>query len=1623
MTPPALPKITESRQELLRYLAEQQAKTQLAPLPEDALRPLSFVQERIWVSEKLAGGVAGGSYTGTITLEGDLNSGALECALAEIYHRHEILRTTFGGGDEPTQAIHPSVDFRLAIRDLSDLDGTVQQDAVRKLVNEETHRRFDLSRWPLLRFELIRLSATNNVLTFSFHHMVSDGWSTGLLFAELSSLYSSFATGIDSQLPDLPVQYSDYAAWERQSAGSLETQEHLAYWKRRLSGQIPPLELPTDRPRSSIRTFAAGTLGFNIPGPRLEQVKDLARAEGATPFITLLAAFVALLHRCTGQDDLAVGSPVANRRQREVESLIGCFMQPLVLRMDMTGDPTFRELVGRAREVCLGAYAHQDVPFELVMRAIRPKWQALYLPVFQVMFNVQRSGEGRLQLPGLVAKPADLQVPSAALDLSIDLWLGDDGVVGGVEYSSELFDEATVGWLMRCYTSLLGNALDNPDRRISALLVSGREERADLAADSGGSEMARKRRELMRLLAEQSPTSNLSEQVVQTVSAQPQPCSFGQERLWFMDRLAPDSAVYNQIQSLELTGPLDVGALESALAEIVRRHGSLRTAILTDGGRPVQQVMPSVEVKVPLIDLSKLPGAERKAEAQRVLEEQASLPFDLTRPPLCRVCVIRLGFDQHLLYLTAHHLVTDGWSMRVFRSELTHIYGALAEGRQVDIAPPTLQYVDFARRQRSWYREAIIQGQLAYWKRQLGGDLPLLDLPTDRPHPPGMLMGRKQVLPFRLDDATRAGIDELQKATGATPFMVLLAAFYTLLHRYTGQEDLLVDTPISGRSRRELEGVIGFFVNSLVLRANLKGTPTFRDFLGKVRQMCLDAYANQDLPFDRVVAQLAMPPERRGQSMTPVSFMLHETVAKHEELGGGVVVNPGSYLLNDEFDLTMVIWQAPDGLSGGDLQYDATLFDPGSAERLARSYQTLLRSLVADPECRVSDLGIQPAEELHQLLMEFNDTKTLVRSGLTLHGLFEEQAARVPAEVAIIVPPVPGTNQSEQQLTYGELNAAANRLACYLADQGVGPESRVAICMGRSTDLVVAVLGVLKAGATFIPIDPSQGVQRLKFMLEDSRATVALANRTLLVEWALTAQVIELDEIGDQLANYRSENCSFPVHPDQLAYVIYTSGSTGRPKGVMVTHRSLVNAYFGWESAYGLKDLTCHLQMANFSFDVFAGDLTRALCSGARMVLCPRESLLVAPELADLVDRYRVDCAEFVPAAVRPLADHLSASNRRLDSFKLAIVGSDVWYGREYDQLAGLLGKDVRLVNSYGVAEATIDSTRFESTDHHLEGDSLVPIGKPFANCRTYVLDAHLNPVPLGAAGELYIAGDGLARGYSDREQLTAERFIPDPFSTVPGARLYRTGDRARYLPDGNIAFLGRVDSQIKIRGFRIEPGEIECVLEEHERVLQAVVVVYESRPRNRQLAAYVVLDPGFRRTHSSEDNDEDLQKELRIALRTQLPDYMVPSAIVVLDEIPLTPNAKVNTRALPPPVESAEWGGTFTGPATDVQRRVASIWSEILGEEKVGLNENFFDLGGHSLLLFELQGKLREAFGEEIPIVDLFRLTTVEDLARRFTAPTPESPTLDEARDRARKLRASLQQQGKAARARRDRP
>ena len=2155
--------------------------------------PLSFSQERLWFLERLLPGTATYSLPSFVRLRGPLAPAPLALAFAEIVRRHEALRTRFlERSGVPVQVVDPPGRHPLPLVDLSALPEPELGLESGRLVREEAARPFDLTSGPVLRTTLLRLGIEEHGLLVDVHHIATDGWSQNLLLRELAVLYEAFSSGVPSPLPELPVQYADYAVWQRGRLAGEELERQLAYWRERLGGNPPSLDLPLDRPRPAVQTFRGATVFGVLPRDLSESLARLAQAQGASLFMVLLAGFKLLLHRQSGQDDVLVGTPIAGRLRPEVEDLIGFFLNTLVLRTDLGERPTFRELLSRVRETALSAYAHQDVPFEKLLEELQPERDLSRTPLFQVFFNMLNIPSAELRLPGgLALEPLGGEAGDSKFDLTVYVAEREEGIALHLVYNADLFEAARVEELVRQYRSLLAQAVEQPDApvdRISLLtpeavpllpdpraplgeawhgavhelfaaraarhperpalsdpegawtygdlahavdglaarlreaggekgdrvavwahrsapvvwavmgilraggafvmldpaypaarivemlrlagpraflgiaaageppdevdawlretgiwrltlpgggpegaralslpetapeveigpddlayvaftsgstgvpkgilgrhgplshfipwqaerfgldgedrysllsglahdplqrdmftplatgaslaapapddlLVPGRlaawaaregitvshltpalgrvmtegesalilslrwvllvgdvltrldvdrlrriapsvtcvnlygstetqravafhmvekdgaaqvlplgrgmpdvqllvvrpgEEPAlagigevgeicvrspHLAAGYLGDEAGTRERfrtnpftddpgdriyrtgdlgryrpdgqvtfagradhqvkirgfrielgeieaalgrlpgvkeavvlalsegedrrlvafvagetavDLRQALAAKLPaymvpsafvrlermpvTPNgkvdrralavLKDQaegpgsafvpprtpaeqqmagiwaevlglaedrvgahdnffelgghsllatrlasrvqaafgadlplralfetpsvaaltaVVLAAAGQGEgrvapisrraatevPLSFSQERLWFLERLTPGTGMYNLPGAARLRGPLDPAALEHAFGEIVRRHETLRTRFEVRAGLPVQVVAPPAPWSLPVVDLSGLP--ESLAESERLAAEEAARPFDLQGGRLLRTTLLRLGPGEHALLVTVHHIASDGWSQRLLFRELAAGYA----GAPLPELP--VQSAEYAVWQRERLAGETLEHQLAFWRERLGDRPPPLDLPLDRPRPAIQTFrgaAAAAALPRDLSERLQA----LSVAESASLFMVLLAGFELLLHRQSGQDDVVVGTPVAGRLRPEVEDLIGFFLNTLVLRTGLSGRPTFRELVRRVRETALSAYAHQDIPFERLLQEIQ--PER-DLSRTPffqVFFNMLNLPPAEARLPSGLALEPlGTGAGDAKFDLTVYAAQGEEGI-GFNLVYNADLFDEARMEELLRQYRALLAQAVERPDEPMDGISLVTPEAVALLPDPRAPLGDAWRGAV--HTLFAEQARRHPERPAVTDP--------EGTTTYGELAYAVRRLAARLRESGVEKGDRVAIWAHRSSPVAWAVLAALEAGGAFVMLDPAYPAPRIVEMLELAapRAFLAVAAagdpppevEAWLAEAGLACRVT-LPGGGPRGARELVASLPPPVPPvevgpDDLAYVAFTSGSTGTPKGILGRHGPLSH-FLPWQAErLALRAGDRYSLLSGLAHDPLQRDLFTPLCLGGSLAVPSFEEIATPGRLAAWMAREGITVAHLTPALGQLLTEPpgRGAEPATIPSLCWVLLVGDVLTRLDVDRIRRI-APNVTCVNLYGSTE-----TQRAVAFHVVEpsGDrarQVLPLGRGMEDVQLLVVRPGEEPAlaGVGEVGEIWVRSPHLAAGYLGDPELTGDRFRTNPWTGASGDRVYRTGDLGRYLPDGEVAFAGRADQQVKIRGFRIEPGEIEAALGRLPGVREAVVIARQDGPEaaDRRLVAYVVPDPA----------SPPAVEALREALRGRLPAYMVPGAFVLLEKLPLTPNRKVDRRALPAP-EAPGAGAGFVEPGSDLERTIAEVWREVLGVERVGVQHNFFDLGGHSLLLVRLHVRLQEALGRDLALVDLFNYPNIRALAEHLGRQDGGPTGLDEARSRGQRQMEAARRQRELARARR---
>ena len=2173
LTPTLRQEIGDRKPELLQFLQQAKQSKSTAHLPiqpvaRDGHLPLSFAQQRLWFLHYLSPDSCSYNTLEILQIQGPLNLTVLEQSLGELINRHEIFRTTFPTvSGEPIQAIAPPDSFRLKVDNYQDLSPNQQSAKIQQTAELEAEQAFDLTMGPLIQFKLLQLSPQKSVLLLKMHHIIYDGWSFGILIRELSALYEAFLKNLANPLAALSIQYADFAVWQRQYLSGEVLERQLNYWQEQLATVPHILTLPTDRSRPAVQSFRGGVEHFQLDQNITQGLKQLSQERGATLFMTLLAAFGVLLSRYSRQSDLLVGSPIANRNQAAIEPLIGFFANTLALRINLSENPNFLELLEQVKQTTLAGYAHQDLPFEMLVEKLQPDRDLSRNPLVQVMFALQNMPQDVWNLSGLTIENLSLSVEETVrFDLEVHYWENSEGLEGIWLYSSNLFDATTIQRMGQIFQTLIKEIITNPqtqvkqlplltiaethqllswnatqtdyleryltsnncqlsiyhlvekqvaltpdavavifadqqltygelneranqlahylsslgveadclvglcverslamiigilgilkaggaylpldpeypterlsfmvkDAQISVLLsqeklveklpeyqatrvyldrdwptiaefsrenlnlevqphnlgyviytsgstgqpkgvmmgqlalgnlilwqlqnttiankaktlqfapisfdvsfqeifstlsaggilvlipeelrrdtsalldflekqaierlflpfvalqqlaevsvsrqfwvgslrevitageqlqitpaiadwfrslenctlhnhygpseshvvtsftlinpvenwpilppigraiantqiylldsylqpvpigvpgelyiggialAEGYLNRPELTAekfipnpfapldpprtplDKGGDKFGEnldKEKEISSKLyrtgdlarflndgnieylgridnqvkvrgfrielgeieavlsqcsdvqtavvivredtpgdqrlvayvvltsdsqittselrqflanqlpaylvpntfvvldslpltpsgkcdrrslpapetqelsdhyiAPQSPTEEIlaqiwaqvlkiervgrednffelgghsllatqvmsrlretfqvelplrslftaptiaalaleieqSQQVISAPSILTRtdninlPLSFAQQRLWFLDQLKPNSAFYNLGGALRLEGALNITVLEQSLKEIINRHEALRTNFITIDGQATQIIHPTTNWQLSIIDCQHLTNTESLeiAEAER--------PFNLVQDCLFRATLfVRSPLEYHLL-VTMHHIVSDGWSIGVFFQELTRLYTAYTQGLPSPLTPIKIQYADFAIWQRNWLQGEVLSNQLDYWRKQLANAPTFLPLPTDRPRPAiQTFIGSHQQ--FKLSQPLSQKLNQLSHEHGVTLFMTLLAAFATLLYRYTGQTDILIGSPIANRNRREIEGLIGFFVNTLVLRLSLDSEPSFQDLLTRVREVSLAAYTHQDLPFEMLVETLQ---PQRDLSHTPlfqVMFVLQNTPIADLELTGLKVSPLSTENTTAKFDLTLSMENLEEGLVGV-WEYNTDLFDDLTIDRINGHFVSLLECIIANQKEPISQLPLLKEEEKLQLLIKNQGIQVDYPQEQCIHQLFEAQVERIPDAVAVVF--------ETQQLTYRQLNNRANQLAHYLQSLGVGAEVLVGISVERSLEMIIGLLAILKAGCAYLPLDPDYPTERLQFMLEDSQVPFLITQRSLLEKLPHSqATLICLDDVQDDVSQYSQDNLQNGLTVSNLANVIYTSGSTGKPKGVMVEHRGLVNLAIAQIQTFAVHNNSRVLQFASFSFDACISEILMTFGSGATLYLASKDSLLPGQPLIESLQKNGITHVTLPPSALAVLP------KEPLPALQTLIVAGEACSLDLVKQWS--VGRN--FFNAYGPTEASVCASIGQCNKDDLK----VTIGKAISNVQIYILDSHLQPVPVGVPGELYIGGIGVARGYLHRPELTAEKFIPNPFDplptspTSPTGLLYKTGDLARYLPDGNIEYLGRIDNQVKVRGFRIELGEIEAVLSQCSDVQTAVVIVREDTPGDQRLVAYVVLTSDSQITTS----------ELRQFLANQLPAYLVPNTFVILDDLPLTPNGKCDRRSLPAPDDQTRKNIQKIAPRNLVELQLTQIWSEVLGINDLGVEENFFELGGHSLLAVRLISCIEQKLGKNLPLTSLFQNGTIASLAQLIAQETTQ--------------------------------
>jgi amino acid adenylation domain-containing protein len=1595
----------------------------------ETIRPLSLSQASLWISHQQAPETAANHLAMPVQICSDLDLPALRHALQALADRHPTLRTTYDTVDgEPVQRVAGTYLPPLEIHDVP----KVSDDELRLIVEEDYSRPFDLVHGPVFRASLFTRRADLHLLSLTFHHIAADAWSMLFLIEELFALYAEAIGRSVANLPRPEIAYTDYVRWQQEWLGGPESDRLWRYWQEKLAPPRTQLDLPTDRPRPAASTMRGASMHLETDVGLTKKVKDLARQEGTTPFVVLLAAFKVLLHQLSGSEDVVVGTPLFARSKPEFLRVAGNFVNSLPLRSKIDVGMSFIDLVVQLRQTVLEAIDAQEFPLALLVQRLQVKREAGRSPLFDTLFRFLRfeqfnevntlltgsAADDAIELAGLQLRSYPIQQQEGQFDLSLHLVERAEGLAGAFMYRTDIFDEATIRRFADHYLALLDavtgdptvalqnlpklsaeasepvddvrHLLDQLAKRDIRLSLDGNRLRINgprgALDDELKATIAVRRDDIIARL--RMPGSTLQDHdagAIHRISRTgPLPVSSAQQRLWFLNQMDPGNDQYTIGGGIRFRGTLDIDVLRQAIHGLTIRHEAFRTTIGERGGQPWLTISETSIVPVNVVDISQHPAEERLVAARRAGEKLLRTPFDMANGPLAAFLILRLGDDDHMLFLTMHHIVSDGWSLAIACHELCALYEAGLAGRPGDLAPLSVDSVDYAAWEAGQIQSGRLDEHLAYWKRELQGAPAALALPTNRKRPP-VSSRRGGRLRRYLDGGLIASLEQCARDHGATLFMTLLAAWQVLMYRHSGQEDVVIGTPMANRDIPALEGVVGCLVNNVVMRGRLGGNPSFNEFLKQVKQTTLAAFDHRVLPFDRLVQ--ALNPERSAGHapifqvlFTLMSFPIRSIApagltADFVDLDSGI----------SRFDLTIELSPVTTGSHSGEFSalydYDSDLFDASTVSRMHEHFDHLLRALAANPSCPIDDLPLLGQTDESRVLAEWNATSAPHDRTRCVHQLLEASARSTPDAIAVIA--------GSAVVSYRMLEANANRLAHLLVRQGVARGALVAVCLERTVDIPMVLAAVLKAGAAYVPLDPTHPEERLHYILQDAEISCVVTTSSLLSIFdGVTVKTVLLDEARALLEQQLAAAPAVVVQPDDLAYVIYTSGSTGRPKGVEIEHRNVVSFLEAMRRQPGLASSDRLLAVTTLAFDIAGLEIWLPLSVGATVVIASRTDVLDGARLAGLIEQHEITVLQATPASWRLLLAAGWTGKRDLK----ALCGGEALPA---DLAAALIDCTGELWNMYGPTETTIWSTVGRVSD----ATETITIGRPIVNTQTFILETSGQLVPAGVVGELCIGGEGVARGYRRRPELTAEKFVPVKLPDGRTVRLYRTGDLAHFRGDGELELLGRRDHQVKVRGYRVELGEIEAVLAGCSGVKACVVVVRAFSAGDERLVAYVTLHDGI--AFDAET--------ARAGLRRMLPEYMVPALFVVLPTLPLTPNNKLDRNALPPPSVSDGHAAKPTNVLmTPEQRRVAGLWREVLHVDQVGLNENFFDAGGHSLLLVKLHAGLKHEFAADFPLIELFQRTTVASQAERLSS----IPRSDNASARAR-TRAEMQFHG----------
>jgi len=1612
-------RIAANKADILAYLRGRAAAREKTCL-------LSYGQQAIWFIHQQAPESSVHNVSFVVRVHSKVNVEAFQSAVQALVDRHEILRTAYGYiGGEICQKIAGS---GVGVFDVKRISPRTDEE-LDAIVNAEHRRPFDLTRGAVFRVSLLTRNDTDHVLLVTPHHIAIDGWSGVTLVDELFKLYEAAAGGRSAELSWPSLNYSDYCDWQSTMLAGPEGERLWAYWRRALVAPRTPLNLPTDRPRPTTKTYEGASVRFLLEPAITERVKELARQEATTPFVILLACFHTLLFRLTAAEDIIIGTPALARKKSQFLRMLGDFINPLPLHASLAADMKFCELVRNLHQTVREGITAQEFPFSLMMQRLQPERDPSRSPLFDCFFVLQRfhkhreieqllyadESGGVVELGGLQLSPYPFNQQEGQFDLTLQIVERAGAFRATLKYSTDLFDESTVRKFAADYAGVVDAATGDPELAIGSARLGGSDaaavshpisallhrlrssdirltldgDRLRINAPKGAIDedlkaiLTARRDEIIAHLRSSSSRDDESNSVdVRAVSRTgPLPVSAAQRLFWFLDQLEPGRSDYNIGNGIRIRGAINFDILQTAINQLFARHESFRTRIGERGGSPWVEILEPSEAVLEVVNLADTPPETREAEANRIAVELMRKPFDLARGPLARTLVISLAPDNHILALSVHHIVADGWSVAIAFREICEFYDAGLSGRPPKLADLPVQYVDYAAWEHEQLRLERLARHVSYWRKQLEGAPALLQLPTDRPRPAVQSFRGGRFTEY-FEASIADGLTARAREHSATLYMMLIAAWQVLLHRYSGQDDIVLGSPVANRDLPVFEGVVGCLVNNIVVRGALGGNPRFVDLVEQIKQTTLSAFEHRLLPFDTLVRELN--PDR-STSHAPIFQVLFTLLSYpiHWVTPAGLSVelnntytHPSTHAAR--FDITLELGFVEAGEHANQLgalyEYSTDLFDEITIVRMHEHFKRLLVAVAADPFFRIDDLSLITREDERLILGDWNATEVDHDRGRCVHEMLEAAARTTPDAPAITA--------EGGALSYREFDGRANRLARLLRERGVGPGDLVAVCLDRTVDMPVALAAIWKAGAAYVPLDPTHPRKRLQYLIRDAGIVCAITlDRYAHLMREAGVRTVLLDELQSDFTRLSAEPLNVQVKPDDLAYVIYTSGSTGEPKGVEVEHRNLASFLDAMRREPGLVSTDVVLAVTTLSFDIAGLELWLPLSIGAHLVIATRDDVLDGQRLAALIEARRISVLQATPAVWRLLLDSGWVGNRNLK----ALCGGE---SMPRDLAATLVDKVGELWNMYGPTETTIWSTVSRVRDPA----GAITIGHPIANTQVFVLDQNSLLAPIGVTGELCIAGEGVARGYRNRPEMTAEKFTTIILPNGRPARVYRTGDLARFRNDGQLEYMGRRDSQVKVRGHRIELGEVEAALANQPGVSECVVEAREYSPGDQRLVGYVAKAVGANFDH----------QEARANLRATLPEYMVPDVFVVLPALPLTQNGKIDRKSLPAPKPELPLEDVADVVMSPLQRRVADLWREVLRVDRVGLNNNFFDVGGHSLLLTKLHARLKSEFDTDMSLVELFQRTTVALQAERLAVGSSADAVLKQAHVRA---------------------